>query len=285
MNFYIVIPAHNEQDFIHLTLNSLVSQTLQPKRLVIVNDNSTDNTEGIVNSYIENHNWISIVNSASSKKHIPGAKIVNAFYKGFDTLDDDYDIICKFDADLIFPDNYLETLAYHFKSNQKLGMAAGFCYIKKNKKWVIEGLTNTDHIRGGLKAYTKTCFAQIGQLKPSMGWDTIDELLAKYYSFELLTDHSLQVKHLKPTGKNYNRNASKHLQGEAFYKMRLGFILSFLAALKLAFKKKSLLLFIDYNLGYLNALITKTKPIVTKSQGRFIRQLRWKGIFKKVFKS
>ena len=115
MNFYIVIPAHNEQDAIALTLDSIISQTLQPKRLVIVNDNSTDNTQKIVQSYVAKHPWIALVNSKSSDKHLPGSKIINAFYKGLDTLDENYDVICKFDADLIFPTNYLEQLARHFE--------------------------------------------------------------------------------------------------------------------------------------------------------------------------
>jgi glycosyltransferase involved in cell wall biosynthesis len=48
MNYYIVIPAHNEEQFIALTLDSLISQTLLPKKVVIVNDNSTDKTAEIL---------------------------------------------------------------------------------------------------------------------------------------------------------------------------------------------------------------------------------------------
>jgi len=284
MNIYIVIPAHNEEDFIKLTLESLITQTLLPKKVVIVNDNSTDNTQYIVETFTKRHSWITLVNSNSSDKHIPGAKIINAFYKGYDTLDDNYDVICKFDADLIFPNNYLEILTSHFKSNSKLGMAAGFCYVEKNNNWVIEGLTNTDHIRGALKAYRKDCFLQIGKLKRSMGWDTVDELLAQYYNWEIKTDAALKVKHLKPTGSGYRRNSSKYLQGEALYKLRFGFPLAFLSALKLAYKKKSILLFKDYITGYIKAFLKKTKPLVTKNQGQFIRRLRWKGISKKFFR-
>lgn len=282
LKFYIVIPAHNEQDSIALTLNSLVEQTLLPSRLVVVNDNSSDKTQEIVKSFIEKHQWISLVNSKSYNKHLPGSKIINAFYKGFETLDESYDIICKFDADLIFPINYLETLSNHFKAHPKLGMAAGLCYIEKNNKWVLESLTRNDHIRGALKAYRKACYLQIGMLKTSMGWDTVDELLAKYYGWQIQTDESLHVKHLKPTGKDYHKT-SKYLQGEAMYKLRYGFAITLISALKLAYKKGSFILFKDYMSGYFKAKKEKLNYLVTAEQGRFIRKLRWKNMFSKLF--
>jgi len=156
-------------------------------------------------------------------------------------------------------------------------MAAGFCYIKNNNQWILENLTRKDHIRGALKAYRKQCFLDIGKLKPSMGWDTVDELLAKYYGWELKTDETLQVKHLKPTGISYNK-ASKYMQGEAMYKMRYGLIITLISALKLAYKKKSLNLFADYMAGYFRGKRQNLEQLVTKEQGHYIRQLRWKGI-------
>ncbi|WP_179319220.1 glycosyltransferase [Winogradskyella helgolandensis] len=277
MNFYIIIPAHNEEDYIGKTLESLVKQTLLPNKVVVVNDHSSDNTQTIVEDYASKYNWISIVNSKSSDTHMPGSKIINAFNKGLASLDDDYDIICKFDADLIFSENYLETLATHFTYNKNLGMASGFCYIEKNGDWVLENLTNKDHIRGALKAYKKDCFKQIGKLKPSMGWDTVDELLAKYKGWDILTDETLHVKHLKPTGQSYNK-ASKHLQGEAMYKMRYGFWITLISAIKLASKKRSFKLFRDYMTGYFKAKSQKVGFLVSKNEGKFIRDLRWKGI-------
>jgi len=277
MNFYIIIPAHNEASSIALTLDSLVNQTLQPKRVVVVNDNSTDSTQEIVEGYVFKMPWIQLVNSKSSNEHLPGSKIINAFYKGYETLDDNYDVICKFDADLIFPSNYLEQLAIHFNENPKLGMASGFCYIEKKGDWVLENLTRKDHIRGALKAYRKACFLQIGKLKPSMGWDTVDELLAKFYGWDILTDETLHVKHLKPTGISYNK-ASKYLQGEAMYKMRYGFMITFISALKLAYKKGSFPLFKDYLAGYFKAKKHKIDFLVSEEEGKFIRELRWKGM-------
>ncbi|MEO1033402.1 MAG: glycosyltransferase family 2 protein [Bacteroidota bacterium] len=277
MKIYVIIPAHNEDAYIVKTLQSIVEQTLLPKKVVVVNDNSTDKTTSIVGAYVSKYNWMSLVNTTSSEEHLPGSKIVNAFNQGLETLDEHYDIICKFDADLIFPNNYLEQIANHFKSHPKLGMAAGFCYIEKNGHWVLENLTRKDHIRGALKAYRKGCFKQIGQLKPSMGWDTVDELLAKYHGWDILTDESLHVKHLKPTGQSYNK-ASKYLQGEAMYKMRYGFWITLVSALKLAYKKGSLQLFRDYMNGYFKAKSNKVDFLVSNEEGQFIRRLRWKNM-------
>lgn len=280
MNIYIVIPAHNEEDFIGYTLKSLTQQTLLPKQLVIVTDNCTDNTLKIAQQFAETFSFVTVVSSQSSEQHMPGSKVINAFFKGFETLDNEYDLLCKFDADLIFPQTYLEKLAHHFTEDEKLGIAGGYCYIENNNKWVLENITNKDHIRGALKTYRKQCFEDIGKLKASIGWDTVDELLAKFYNWNVQTDASLKVKHLRPTGSTYNQNA-KLLQGEAMYKMRYGFLITLISAIKIAFKKKHISIISDYLKGYNLAKSNNIPFLVTEEQGAFIRRLRWNGIYKK----
>jgi len=233
MKYYIVIPAHNEEAFMALTLHSLVAQTVLPSKIVVVNDNSTDTTADIVLDFAKKHPFISLVNKTSDAIHLPGSKVIQAFQKGLETLDDDYDFIVKADADLIFPDNYFETIISHFESDDKIGMAGGFAYIEKNGDWILENLTDKDHIRGAFKAYRKATFKQIGGLKPAMGWDTVDELLCKFYNWKVVTDATLKVKHLKPTGANYNKTA-RYKQGEAFYSLGYGFLITAIASAKLA---------------------------------------------------
>lgn len=282
MNYYIVIPAHNEASFISLTLDSIIHQTVLPKQVVVVNDNSTDNTTNIIKEYSKKYSFIGIINNPSENKHLPGSKVIKAFYKGYDTLDSNYDFIVKLDADIILPNNYFETIINHFNTDEKIGMAGGFAYIKKNESWVLENLTNKDHIRGAFKTYRKECFLDIGKLKPSMGWDTVDELLAQYHNWNIKTDEALKVKHLKPTGKTYNKTA-QYKQGEAFYKLDYGFLLTTIASIKLSLLKKRPLLIIDYLKGYFKAAKNNTIKLVNKQEGEFIRSLRWKGIKKKFF--
>ncbi|WP_203293964.1 glycosyltransferase family 2 protein [Luteirhabdus pelagi] len=282
MKCYIVIPAHNEEAFLASTLQSLVDQTHQPSKIVVVNDNSTDSTQAIIDRFASKYAFLSGIESISSTDHAPGSKVINAFQKGLSALDSEYDIICKFDADLIFPPNYLEQIVQCFTEKPKCGMAGGFCYVEKNGQWILESLTNKDHIRGALKAYRKKCFEQIEGLKNAMGWDTVDELLARYHGWEICTDESLQVKHLKPTGTTYSP-AARWKQGEAFYKMRYGFWLTFIASAKLAAAKKSFSYFMNCMKGYRKAKNSKNAFLVSVEEGKFIRKLRWNGIRRKLF--
>jgi len=98
LRFYIVIPAHNEANFIGTTLQSLINQTLPPTKVVVVDDHSSDETAFIVTDLSKHHPWISLVTNTSSEKHLPGGKIITAFYKGYEVLDAEYDVICKYDA-------------------------------------------------------------------------------------------------------------------------------------------------------------------------------------------
>lgn len=282
MKICIIIPAHNEEAFIQKTLLSLTTQTVLPDRIVVVDDQSTDQTASKAQAIAENHNYIFVIRTKSSEEHLPGSKVVHAFQKGLESLDQDFDIYCKFDADLIFPENYLERIVELYQNDPQVGMVGGFCQIMKDEKWELESLTDRDHIRGALKSYRKACFREIGGLKPSMGWDTVDELLAQYHGWKINTDPYLLVKHLRPTGMTYGKKA-KWKQGEAFYKLRYGLFITAIASVKLAVRKRKPDLLFDYMRGYFRAKKAKLPYLVSKSEGAFIRRLRYKKMLKKLF--
>lgn len=282
MKYYLIIPTYNEEKFISLTLQSLVEQTVLPSKVVVVNDNSTDNTAAIIEEFAKKYPWISLVNKVSNAIHLPGSKVIQAFHEGEKHIDENYDILVKIDADLIFPSNYFETIINHFQSDERNGMVGGFCYIEKDGRWILENLTDKDHIRGALKAYRKATFKEIGGLKPAMGWDTVDELLCKFYNWKIVTDESLHVKHLKPTGARYDKTA-RYKQGEAFYTLGYGFLITSIASAKLAMMKKKPLLFIDYIKGFWKAQSERKPLLVTTEQAKFIRKYRLQKMKEKLF--
>ncbi|MFS4456464.1 glycosyltransferase [Maribacter sp. 2304DJ31-5] len=282
MRYYIVIPAHNEEAFIQKTLESVLSQTLPPQKVIAVNDNSTDATEKIITDFTLKNPIFKKLNISSATEHLPGSKVVNAFNSGLTILDNDYDFIVKLDADIILPNDYFEKIAFTFKGNPQIGIAGGFIYEETtNGKWALNHPMDKKHVRGAFKAYSKSCFEAIGGLKTAMGWDTVDELLAQYHGFEIETVDSLKVKHLRPTGKAYNPKA-KLLQGRAMYTMRYGFWISCIASLKMAWKQKRRAAFIDNMYGYLEAKKEEAPFLVSPKEGKFIRSLRWATIKRKL---
>lgn len=285
LKYVVVIPAHNEAQFIGLTLESLVNQTYLPYKVVVVNDNSSDTTATIVQEYCIKHPYFTLLHTSAEAAHLPGSKVINAFQVGYETLGKDFDILVKLDADLLLPNDYFETILTYFDDDMAIGMAGGFAYIENEKgEWVLENLTDKDHIRGAFKAYRRACFNEIGGLKPAMGWDTVDELLCHYYGWKIVTDERLIVKHLKPTGANYNQKA-RFKQGEAFYSLGYGFVISCISSAKLALRKKKPFLFVDYTVGYILAFLQRKPLLVNADQARFIRAYRWKKMKQKIFKS
>ena len=107
--------------------------------------------------------------------------------------------------------------------------------------------------------------------------------MAQYYGWELKVDPSLKVKHLKPTGFNYSPGAAR-LQGVATYRMRLGLILTLVIGLKRALLMREVSVFFSYIIGFLKAKREAVPFIVDPKQGKFLRNYRWRGIFKR-FKS
>jgi hypothetical protein len=153
-------------------------------------------------------------------------------------------------------------------------MAGGFCAISRHGTWTVENLTAKDHLRGALKSYRRECFKAIGGLKPAMGWDTADEILARYHGWEISTNRELIVKHLKPTGIAYRKSHALR-QGEAFKNLRYGLFLTVLGALKLAIRKRSIAYFFGCVKGYFN---TKGPYLLSRSEGRFLRRYRWRNL-------
>lgn len=281
MKIYVVVTIFNEENFIEDSLKSLLDQTYQAKKILVVDDNSTDRTHEIVQKIESQSSILKLIKYSSKTGHSPGKKVIEGFKFGLKQLDENYDIICKFDGDVTFPINYFEKIIYHYKRNPKIGMVSGLCFVKENQKWVYENIASKNHIRGPIKSYRKKCFESIGGLKSSEGWDTVDELIALHRGWEFYTDKMLKVKHLKATGSNYEKSV-KFNEGKALYKIRSGIIITLISAFKRAFNKKRISIFFYCIIGFFKAILKNESFIVTKEEGRFIRNHRWKSIYKRL---
>lgn len=279
LKFIIIIPAHNEAENILDCLESLSEQSFQNFDVIIVNDGSTDNTQALVDGFCDNHSQFRVVNLEQSS-HEPGAKVVRTFNKGLEEVSlNDYDIICKYDADIIFPSNYLELINQGFLVNPKIGMLSGLVYIQnENKDWVFENLSTKDHVRGPIKAYRKQCFLDMKGLRPVLGWDNLDVMLAQKSGWEVSTIKDLWVKHLRPTAYKYKSQKAEKL-GQYFYNIGLDIPLASISSAKSSWKNKS---FYEFFITMKSFLKQNSQRELSQEEILFIRKLRWRKMLNKL---
>ncbi|MEP2935827.1 MAG: glycosyltransferase family A protein [Gilvibacter sp.] len=279
MKFCIIMPVYNEEAHLKQVLDSYTRQQLQPDQLIIIDDNSTDQSLALATQYCQNNSFAKLYSFGSSDQRLPGPKVIAAFNFGLSKINlEDFDFIGKFDADILLPENYFEFLIPQFKQNPKLGIASGILHVLKNDAWEYESISKKSKVRGPVKLYRKACFNQIDGLSASMGWDTADVFLAQFYGWETQTFTQLIAKHLRPTGHGYRSQDAKK-QGETFYFIGYSFPIAALAAFKLALKKRNLWFAFKSLKSYAAKRAKSEARIVSNEQAKFINKKRWQDMF------
>lgn len=167
-SYVLITPARNEEDFIGETIRSVISQTVLPKRWVIVSDGSTDRTDDIVQSHAAGLEWIQFVRRTRAEGRDFAAK-VHAFNAGHEMLKgQDYGIIGCLDADLSFGKDYFEYLLYQFARDPELGVA-GTPFVEEEGLHYDYRYANIEHVSGGCQMFRRRCFEDIGGYLPIQG--------------------------------------------------------------------------------------------------------------------
>jgi biofilm PGA synthesis N-glycosyltransferase PgaC len=158
--YVIITPARNEAQFIGLTLQSVVAQTLRPLKWVIVSDGSTDGTDDIVVKYMADNPWIELLQmpERQNRDFAGKAYAVNAGRARLGTLQ--YDVIGNLDADVSFESDYFEFLMARFAENPMLG-CAGTAFRERGMSYNYE-FVGTEHVSGMCQMFRRECFEEIG---------------------------------------------------------------------------------------------------------------------------
>ncbi len=162
--YVLITPARDEADFIELTIQSVVRQTVRPLKWVIVSDGSTDGTDGIVKKYLPANPWIELLRMPERNgRHFAGK--VEAFNAGrAKTADLRYDIIVNLDADVSFANDYFEFLLLRFAEEAALGVA-GTAFSENSRQYDYR-FTNIEHVSGQIQLFRVGCFDDIGGYQP-----------------------------------------------------------------------------------------------------------------------
>jgi glycosyltransferase involved in cell wall biosynthesis len=202
-NTYIIITAaRNEKTYIDNTIRSVCNQYIKPKEWVIVSDNSTDDTEKIVQSYQKSYSFIRLFRLENDYSRNFASKTFALNY-GYNKLKDiEYEFIAILDADIMLPQNYYKSIIEKFYNNPLLGISGGIVYDKK-KSGYKRRIGNTERsVPGGIQVFRRKCYENIGGFLPLKygGEDWIAEIKGKLNGWEVRSYHDIKVLHNRPTG-------------------------------------------------------------------------------------
>jgi poly-beta-1,6-N-acetyl-D-glucosamine synthase len=162
--YVIITPARNEAQFIELTLQSMVAQTLLPLKWIIVSDGSTDGTDDIVRKYMADNHWIELLQMPERReRHFAGkAYAFNAAYERLKELD--FDVVGNLDADVSFDADLFQLLVARFSEDPRLGVAGA--PFREGRQQYDYRFTSTDNVWGGCQFFRRECFETIGGYVP-----------------------------------------------------------------------------------------------------------------------
>src|SRR6476661_3649251 len=85
LSYVLITPARNEATLIELTIRSVISQTVLPRKWLIVSNGSSDNTAEIVRRYATEYDWIELVQLPERRERDFAGK-AEAFNAGYSRL-------------------------------------------------------------------------------------------------------------------------------------------------------------------------------------------------------
>jgi glycosyltransferase involved in cell wall biosynthesis len=198
--YVLITPARNEEKFIEQTIQSVIRQTVLPRKWVIVSDGSTDRTDDIARTFLADHPWISLIRMPERRERHFAAK-ARCFEAGYERVRrEDFNIIGNLDADITFGPDHFEFLLGKFAADPSLGVA-GTAFVEGTASYDFR-FASVEHVSGACQLFRRQCFEEIGGYQPVMGGgiDWIAVTSARMMGWKTRTFVERVWQHRRPMG-------------------------------------------------------------------------------------
>jgi len=274
LSYVLITPARNESRYIEKTLESMIRQTVLPRKWVIVNDGSTDNTASLVAKYLAAHPWIEMIDLPVHRDRSFAGK-VHAFNAGLERVKNlEYEVIGNLDADLSFDPDYCEFLLQKFALDASLGVA-GTAFEENGYNSATDSFEGQNHVAGGCQLFRRQCFEQIGGYVPNRagGIDWIAVTTARMLGWKTRSFREKFFFHYRSLGTaERGLLASAFSYGEKDYYLGNHPLWEMFRVAYRATKKPYMLAALAIYSGYLSAALRRMRRPVSRELMRFHRR-------------
>lgn len=221
MDYVLITPARNEAAYIEKTIKSVCSQSVLPRKWVIVSDGSTDQTNEIVSVYEKQYSFIKLIQKKAEKGRNFGSKVrsINIGYKEVTNIN--YQFIGNLDADVTFDSDYYQKILGEFEKDKNLGIAGGIIQEHINGSYVSQNIS-LNSVAGAVQLFRRQCYERIGGYIPleNGGVDSAAEILARMHGWVVKTFPECRVLHHRrvATGRG-NRIGTRFNMGITHYSL------------------------------------------------------------------
>jgi glycosyltransferase involved in cell wall biosynthesis len=236
----VIMTCRNEENNIIRVLDSLEKQTLAPSEVVMVDDDSEDDTFKIMKRYSQKNDWTVFHNKKGLNNY---HAIKNGLTIASSLLQKDFDFLMILDGDTILEESYIEKILKEFKKNSQIGIAGGALEFEGINR---QNIPRHGFVCGSNRIYSKQCWNDVNDGENfkaiSFSWDREHSIKAKVRGYLVTRFDNISSFSVRPTTTyaSYEDGYSGYLCGESFFKTLIysilqndfGFLKGFLAAWK-----------------------------------------------------
>jgi poly-beta-1,6-N-acetyl-D-glucosamine synthase len=263
----VISPIRNEAAHLERVARAMAAQTRPPDLWLLVDDQSSDGTYELAERLAGEIPFITALRAPEQPLPDPRDRLASAaaprtFNFGLGRVDRrTFTHIAKLDGDIELPPRYFERILGEFAADGELGMAGGLRNELVHGKWRLERIPVDHHVNGALKCYSRQCFEAIGGVQERLGWDTIDETLARMHGYRTRSFESLVAIHHRPWASADGTLRGRARYGAAAYVVHFPAYWVALRSLKIAAARPEGISGLAFLYGYLRAALRRTPRV------------------------
>ncbi len=282
--YVVITPCRDEAEHIRDTIRTMRQQSVPPACWIIVDDGSTDETPAILAEAERETDFIHVERREDRGARKVGPGVIEAFYAGLDTVDlEDYDYVCKLDADLELPEHYFESLIEEMEKDPYLGTFSGKVYLRDEDDRLSHERRGDEVSVGPSKFYRVKCFKEIGGFVRAIGWDGIDGHMCRLMGWVAASVDrpGLRIVHRRQMGSSHKGVLTGRIRGgrgKRFIGSSFPYVLA--TSIYRAADAPYLIGSIFMLYGYFSSMIRGDEQFGDETYRKHLRSYEWAVLFK-----